>query len=144
MLKKMFATILPFVWTLTAFTAAAQPHEWSPEQFRGEWEMQLFFDIDPSGGIPSERPHYEYYGTVVFSFRDDGTALLAGQEAEAITVTWQANDYLLTIGYPDDGDFQYTETYQFVAVDEETLFIVRYSIFDGPTTGMMKRLTIPN
>ena len=120
----------------------AQAYSFSPEDFWGEWEVQMLFEIN-SGVMSSDgAPDYTLYDYFTITFMGDGKAIIQRDGSGSTELSWYADDFVLTLLYPDDGDFQYTAFYQYAAADFGTVAVALYDMFFEPRVGIMKRLSM--
>ena len=138
----MKKALLAFFVLFPALAVSAQLTDWIPEDFMGEWELQLLFEVNENIANEENVPDYTWFDTINISFNGDGTAEMMSSEGDAVSVQWFAGDFVLTITFPDDGDFQYVATYQYVAYDYETVIVAMYDMFAAPRVGIMKRLVM--
>ena len=131
-----------FFMLLFAMGIHAQSFSWNPEDFLGEWEVRMLFEVNDGVAGADGVPDYTYFDLFTIMFMSDETAIIQRDGAPELDVRWYADDFVLTVLYPDDGDFQYTAFYQYSAVDFGTIVIALYDIFQAPRVGIMKRMSI--
>ena len=136
-------TLLIFAFvTLPVFTIFAEPYDFYPEDFRGEWSVEILFEIPPEGVDSNSEFEESIFDTMTFSFLGEGKAVLRSGDGDELAVTWSANEYVLTIEFPADGDFQYVANYRYAALDFGTVIITMFDLFNYPQVGIMNRTAV--
>jgi hypothetical protein len=117
----------------------AEPIEWDSDDFLGEWNLELLFEVTDAVMGADGPADFTFYDAVGITFFDDRKALIRKPDGGETEVSWSSNDFVLRIAFPWDGAFQYVATYQYVAIEFGTIIVTLYDMFQNPRVGIMRR-----
>ena len=136
MKKIALLAILVFISIPRVF---AEPYDWEPDYFLGEWEIELLFEVTDSVTGSDGPADFTVFNMLKVAFSHDGKAIVTESDGAESEVSWSSDGFVLTLAYPWDGAFQYVANYQHVAIDFDTIIITLYDIFQNPRVGVMRR-----